>query len=454
MWILIPILVGLTLLGLWLRSTQSSSRSGVDEGNAAIHYLGPDEYYLNRGAYIQQASGETRMDTVLLPLIPDPVSGAQAATDGGYVGPDVCAECHRENYEGQMQTAHARTTTLPSRETVLGSFADGENVLQTASPNLRIEMIEDQGKLFQRMVLMSDGQPQGGDFPFDIVTGSGRVGQTYLYFQGEHLYQLHASYLSGQDSWMNSPGYLDGVADFARPVLAACLECHTTYYQPYEGAANQYHREHFVLGVTCEKCHGPGAEHVEYHRRNPEQKSAHAIVNPANLSVERSLELCQLCHGGDPLRELQPPFSYRPGERLSEYYEFPQSDGSQLSTGVHTNTQLPRLKRSACFQQSESMTCIDCHNPHQHERGDLKLFSERCIRCHEPQACGKFELLGEQRIRENCIDCHMLEVDMSDIKLNSGGQRLMPTMRDHYIRVWDEATEEYLQQLDRVTQGF
>ena len=252
---------------------------------------------------------------------------------------------------------------------------------------------------------------------------------------------------------MNSPGYVDGVADFARPILTACLECHTTYYQPYENAANQYHRDHYVLGVTCEKCHGPGKEHVDYHRDHPQDEQPHAIVNPSALSLERSLELCQLCHGGNPTKEIQPPFSYRPGEPLSDYYEFPESDGSQLSTGVHTNTQLPRLRRSACFLESESMTCIDCHNPHQHERGNKRLFSERCIRCHEPPECGKFEQLGEQ-LAENCIDCHMLSVEMSDIKLASQGKKVVPTMRDHYIAVWDDATEEYLQQLEAVTQGF
>jgi hypothetical protein len=442
-------LIVLILLAFWIRNIEQPEVASVDTATS-IHYLGPDEYYMNRGAYIQGPSGETRLDTVLLPLIPDAVMG-EPVSDGGYVGPDACAECHRDNYDGFLKTAHARTSALPSAETILGSFEEGENVLETASPNLRIEMLEQDEGFVQRMILMAHGQPQGGDFPIDIVTGSGRVGQTYLYFQGEHLYQLHASYLSSEDSWMNSPGYLDGVADFARPILSACLECHTTYYQPYSGAANQYHREHYVLGVTCEKCHGPGGEHVRHHRQNPEATQAHAVVNPGTMSNERSMELCQLCHGGDPIREIRPPFSYRPGEPLAEYYEFPESDGSQISTGVHTNTQLPRLRRSDCFQQSDAMTCVDCHNPHQHERGDRKLFSERCVGCHQPPECGKFELLGES-LKDNCIDCHMLSVEMSDINLNAKGKRLIPKMRDHYIRVWPEASEEYLKSLDGLTQ--
>ena len=449
--ILLPLLLALAAVSVWLHLTVNS-QPGRDSSSLAskVHYLGPDEYYLNRAAYMYDEAGNPRLDTILLPLVPESVPAQKPHTDGGYVGPRACAECHRENFEGFMQTSHAKTSALPSRETILGSFQPGENVLQPASPNLSFEMIERDGQFYQRLILEAHGGPEGGDFPFHIVTGSGKIGQTYLYFQNEHLYQMHVSYLSSTNAWMNSPGYVDGIANFARPILSACLECHTTYYQPYAGAANQYHREHFVLGVTCEKCHGPGREHVEYHRQHPDETQAHAIVNPGGLSVERSVELCQLCHGGDPIREIQPPFSYRPGEPLAEYYEFPDSDGSQLSTGIHTNSQLPRLRRSECFQQSGSMTCIDCHNPHQFERGDLQLFSQRCLNCHELPDCGKFELLGD-RLAENCIDCHMLRVDMSDIQLMSEGQRLIPSMRDHFIRVWDDATKQYLDKIGGTT---
>ncbi|MEM8736162.1 MAG: multiheme c-type cytochrome, partial [Planctomycetota bacterium] len=254
-------------------------------------------------------------------------------------------------------------------------------------------------------------------------------------------------YLSSTDRWMNSPGYLDGAADFARPILSACLECHTTYAQPYAGSANQYHREHMVLGVTCEKCHGPGKEHVSFHQANPDTKSPHAIVNPASMSAERSLELCQLCHGGDPIVEKQPPFSYRPGEPLSSFYEYAQADGSKAVSGIHTNTQLPRLKRSKCFELSESMTCLDCHNPHQFERGNMALFSQRCLNCHEMPDCGKFESLGES-LADNCIDCHMQNLDMNDIKLISGDTKFVPKMRDHFITVWPEVSAAYERELD------
>lgn len=442
--LLVLSLVVIAGLTLWIRSTLQSGGTAV-AAQDPIFYLGPDEYYMNRGYYIQDAQGQTVKDTVLLPALPEPLP-PEPDSHGGYIGPDACAKCHTEKHDGWVHTSHARTSAVPTQSTVLGKFSPGENVLQTESPNLRIEMLEENDELVQRLILEAHGESLGGDFPFDIVTGSGKIGQTYLYFQGEHLYQLHASYLTSTDSWMNSPGYLDGVADFARPVLSACLECHSTYMQPYEGSANQYHRENTILGITCEKCHGPGEEHVKFHEANPDAKEAEAIVNPATMSAERSLELCQLCHGGDPIETKQPPFSFRPGEPLSDFYEYAQADGNAAVSGIHTNTQLPRLKRSKCFEMSESMTCLDCHNPHQFERGNDRLFSERCLNCHEMPDCGKFEQLGD-KLADNCIDCHMLNLDMNDIKLISGDERFVPKMRDHYITVWPEATEEFLKQM-------
>ena len=456
--VLLGVVVGLAILAFWPSATDESTADEQQERPdhfvkparpAEVHYLGPDEFYLNQAAYTRDESGRTKLNTVLLPHLPEKQSALHPPSSGGYLGPEACQECHAANHASFRQTSHAKTSAFASTDTILGSFESGKNQLKTKSPDLTFEMLSRDGKLWQRMLVDGQGteEPLGAEFPIDMVTGSGKVGQTYLYWNDEFLYQLHASYLSMTDSWMNSPGYEDGVANFARPVLSFCLECHTTYTQPVENTANQYLKQHMVLGVTCEKCHGPGAEHVEFHRANPKEKNGKHIVNPADLPTQRSLELCQLCHGGTPEAQLKPAFEYRPGDDLSQFYQFAESTGAEVSHGIHTNSQLPRLQQSQCFIKSEAMTCIDCHDPHQFERGDMELFSERCITCHEPKVCGQYEQLGE-RLRENCIDCHMRSFEVDDIKLFSQGQQHVPTMRDHYIKAWPEATAEYLRRIN------
>ena len=103
---------------------------------------------------------------------------------------------------------------------------------------------------------------------FDIVTGSGNIGQTHLYLEDDRLYELPVSWLSSH-GWCNSPGYTDGFADFARPVKTGCMSCHATRVEYEVRSINWIDPKSLILGVTCERCHGPGKEHVEFHRANP-----------------------------------------------------------------------------------------------------------------------------------------------------------------------------------------
>lgn len=446
--LILVLLIGVALAGfsIWLRQrSESVEPTQVSLPNVSLLEIG--DYLVNHVAYLRDTQGNTKLDTVLMPIVPPQVPAESIGDSAGYVGPDVCAECHRDYYDGFVQTTHYKTSSLATLTSVLGSFETGKNKLPSKSERLQFEMLDKAGTLVQKLdYTTEEGDVYSNEFPIDIVTGSGKVGQTYLYWQDENLYQLHASYLSAPDAWINSPGYLDGIADYARPTLPLCLECHSTYFQPVPNTINQYKKDNFVLGVTCEKCHGPGKEHVDFHRENPDSKDGHGILNPNTLNADRALEMCQLCHGGAPTNILREPFSYRPGEPLGEYYQFSESD--QL-VGVHSNSQLPRLKQSKCFQQSDAMNCTDCHNPHQFERGDMKLFSDRCIECHQPEQCGKFELLGEQTLRQNCIDCHMPSRTMEDIVLMSGDDRHSPPMRDHFIKVWEEESAAFLKKLGK-----
>ena len=97
---------------------------------------------------------------------------------------------------------------------------------------------------------------------FAFVIGSGGKGQTYLFWKGDDLFQLPVSYWS-ELGWVNSPGYRDGTANFSRPIIPRCLECHGTYFEQIPPPSNRYSKTGFTVGITCEKCHGPGREHVQ-----------------------------------------------------------------------------------------------------------------------------------------------------------------------------------------------
>ncbi len=348
-----------------------------------------------------------------------------------YLGAEACRECHAEIFESFSQTAHHQTSAIASNESIAGSFAD-DAVMPTSHPDLKVVLESVDGQLLQSAVKNDDGKPQRlHREKFDIVTGSAKMGQTYMYWKDDLLYQLPASYLTATNDWQNSPGFSADKVRFDRPITARCMECHTTYMHTIPAAMNSFSKDRTVFGISCEKCHGPGKQHVEFHQANPDEAAQH-ITNPIDLPVERQTDLCSLCHSGTGM-PIRPSFSYRPGKVLSRYVRLdPPKNG--FTGSIHSDNQLARLKLSQCFQVSEDMTCITCHDPHHNERGSRELFSSRCLECHQPEACGEFDRVGPT-ISQNCIDCHMARSTDPKMVLRTGEQTRLPKMADHYIRI-------------------
>ena len=253
---------------------------------------------------------------------------------------------------------------------------------------------------------------------------------------------MHVSYFRKTDDWINSPGYDDGTALYSRAVIPKCVECHATYAEWQPGTENQYARNSFILGVSCERCHGPGQSHVQYHRDHPTEKTAQHIANPARLNREQSNDVCAQCHFGSGERKSGDPFSFRPGDRLSDHWKN-DSRPESMQGGVHSANQLARLSMSKCFAKSDSMTCNDCHRAHQDDRNHLKFYSEKCVQCHEPEHCGASKQVGPT-IRENCIDCHMAMGQDTHLAVKRNESTEFPLLRDHFIRILPDATKRFL----------
>lgn len=361
-------------------------------------------------------------------------------TNPGFVGAHACADCHAERYDGYMQTGHANTSKLPNEQTILGSFEPGENVLRTPNRHLSFRMDEKDDGFYQTVVINEKGKRYEHSERIDLVVGSGKLGQTFLFWKENALFELPVTYFAEADKWVNSPGYPLGKADFRRPIFPRCLECHATHFEvlPPKTQGFHYIRDRFILGISCERCHGPGRTHVNYHHQNPDVKEAYQIIDPKDLPPDRTIDVCAQCHSGpgEPLRE---SFIYRPGEPLEEHVFIPPYKPGK-STGVHTDNQLGRLKMSECFIQSPNMTCVTCHNPHAYERDMLDRYSVRCMKCHEPESHSEIPDPGYE-LTENCIDCHMPKRHDEHAPLGAGQVIDFPLLRDHFIAIHEENGE-------------
>jgi Cytochrome c554 and c-prime len=358
-----------------------------------------------------------------------PVSRAEFAGDA------TCRACHAAQFDSYQHTAHHLTSQEPSAQTIAGKFTPGSNILTTINPLLTYHMEEKGGSFYQIAVTGESPKASTRRERFDFVIGSGGKGQTYLYWRGDALFELPVSYWTELGQWVNSPGYLDGVADFDRPIVPRCFECHATYIHALSASPNdfRYEKTGYVLGISCERCHGPGRQHVELFQSQLHGAAQTKIVNPAKLPRDVALGVCAQCHGGLG-KSLVPAFSYVPGEPLEKYIELQQPTPDQ-PVDVHGN-QIALLERSKCFQSSPSMTCWTCHNEHAPEK-PAASYVQRCLTCHKVESCGLFTKLGE-KIATRCIDCHMPVQDSHLIVSDDNGRQVNARVRNHWIKVYSE----------------
>ncbi len=361
-----------------------------------------------------------------------------------YAGSAACRSCHQDIYETHLQTFHHQTSALASEKNIKGSIEPGKNTFYFR-PDLYISVEKKGDQLFQT------AYQQGVEKisrPFDFVIGSGKRGQSFLYWYNKNVFQLPLTYFTSTNEWTNSPGYSNKV-QFNRPITSRCLECHSTYFQEESsrGAkAEEFLKSAVILGVECEKCHGPAAEHVNYHQKNQQEKQGRFIVNLGKLSRTQNLDLCRLCHGGS-LTKSKPSFSFVAGNKLSDYFALDSALKNVADIDVHGN-QFGMLSASKCFTMS-NMTCTTCHSAHQNETGRKNVIVARCMECHtgtDHKKCQLSGTKGSAYLQQHCIDCHMPELPSKAIMVLRQGE-VVPTsahMRSHYISIYRDKIKEIL----------
>ena len=369
---------------------------------------------------------------------PEPVRPASA------VGDAACLECHRDkaSYEG---TAHRLTMRHPAPAAFVGgSFRSGENLLATPEPDVHFRMDADSSGYYQSLVVRQGRGAADSVVRREriaIVSGSGRKGQSFLYQSGDRLLQLPVSYWRSIDGWFGSPGrsHIPPRRSFERAVAPRCFECHATWMEPVfdPAAVNRYTTEGAILGITCERCHAAGPEHVARERSALRVASralrGPGIVHPARLSRERQMEACAQCHagGGQPKA---PPFTYVAGRRLDDYLQLVPRPSDEV-VDVHGN-QVALLTRSRCYTASQ-MTCTTCHDVHRTQR-DVAELSGTCLGCHQVQSCRLLPKRGAAALVGRCAECHMPLQPSSLVVFDQMGKEARADVRNHWIRVYPE----------------
>ncbi len=366
----------------------------------------------------------------------EPETGA--LTEVAYVGDEACASCHEDLYASYHRTGMGRSVSRFERVTAPEKFdAEGRGtVVSNEVTGYFYQALVRGDTLFQRE-FRRDGR---GRVTYErvhraaYVVGSGNATRSYLMHENGFVTEMPLTWYVERELWDMSPGYRASNSRFSRPANLECVTCHNG--NPDLTPFTQNHYADLPLGITCERCHGPGEAHVEGWLAGIEPDEVENVVNPAKLERSLQLAVCQQCHleGITVFQPGEDPTTFRPGKALVAHRSvFARLDKIEDPNDFGIASHGLRLALSACFKES-AMTCTTCHDPHQPtaEFGP-DAFNATCRSCHdggEDQAEPVCERPEVETIAEamtgDCVSCHLQVGGTSDIPHVS--------FTDHWIR--------------------
>jgi hypothetical protein len=343
-----------------------------------------------------------------------------------YLGDEVCRACHPSEFASFKRTGMGRSVSIPSPDE-LRALARPVTIFRKQL-NRSYSVYARDGKMFHE----ESERDASGQLVFSendeiaYIVGAGDVGKSYLVAKGDALFVSPISYYSRLRGWDLSPGYNEGTfRGFTRRVVDLCVDCHTGLPLLAPDSHNRFQQPPFrFLTVGCERCHGPGALHVEQRKQGVPLKEPvdFSIVNPERLRPEVRDDVCAQCHFAGDARVFQPGKNYldfRPGTPLGDVVDIFSVSPAIKGTRFVALDQFEQLKMSRCWTASKGrMGCITCHDPHVQLHGDkaADYFRERCLSCHSADSCrGSTPIRQATSPPDNCIHCHMPQRTIENI---------------------------------------
>jgi len=338
-----------------------------------------------------------------------------------FTGSKRCGECHRFLYRQQQRVSrHAQTLRLGAdlRDVPLpsGAVADPHFPgLSHSFERIGADHIEIKSRIADRAIRAV----------IQYALGSGRHGITMVAKDEQGIErELRVSYFAEGQTWGETkgittvprePGDQIGLA-LAPKALRQCLHCHSTWFGAVDlSRSSPKGPEALDRGIGCERCHGPGLNHINAVESGFAQP---AIALSASSPADAKLRSCTECHGSDGSIEPNDP-------------EFTRAQGTTLLF-------------SRCFTATGGqLGCTTCHDPHRVLDNTVSHYETKCLECHPSTSSSAarspahsslmFDGSGGSRgpscpvnPAANCVLCHMPKVETAD---------RCSRFTDHHIRV-------------------
>jgi predicted CXXCH cytochrome family protein len=327
---------------------------------------------------------------------------ATTALSAHYVGSRACERCHAMIYERWKKTPMANVVRDPR------SHPDA--IIPHLATNTVAKFTEDQvalvyGSLWkQRYFTKVDDDYFPLSAQWDI---------------GNRAWRPYMVPATGGDWW----GSVYPPNNMQRPTGPTCDGCHSVDYNIQTKRVAEWN-------VGCERCHGPGSEHVARPTRGN-------ILNPNQLDGVAANDTCIQCHSqGQPRsnpiggRYYDWPVGYQVGLRLQDFWKLEDCMLGQTTFYYFSDcTAHKNRMQGNDFVQSvmyrHGIACSSCHDAHGTENyAQLrKPAAEICLDCHGPASPnGPHAITVEEHTHHKagspgnqCVACHMPGIETEGV---------------------------------------
>jgi predicted CXXCH cytochrome family protein len=332
-----------------------------------------------------------------------------SAQPNAFTGNTSCQPCHAKEHEEWLGSHHYMAMQPANDSTVYGDF---NNAVFTAD-GVTTKFFRENGKF---MMHTEDEDGVYRNLEVKYIFGFTPLQQYLVEFPGGRMQATRMSWDTKEKKWFNQyAGQKIPAGDWlhwtgnGQNWNTMCASCHSTHVKKgYDVESDTYATTYNDINVSCESCHGPGKNHIDYINGNDYKKGNKVEGSLLQMYKKAdkiaTINQCGYCHA----RRSDITENPLPGHEVLDDYipELPTTDffyaDGQMNDEDYNYT--PFLQ-SKMFQRG--VQCNDCHSPHS---GKLKLDGPLvCAQCHakdyfesEQHTLHKVGTVGV-----NCISCHM-----------------------------------------------
>ena len=355
--------------------------------------------------------GLGRMSSVKIEPTPA-TSGGTSWERAAYAGSASCRDCHKEAFAEWQNSHHglAERPLDPSLDRAAfdppHSFKHGtQNSDARLAPNGRYEIVT--------MSLKGERQV----FSPERILGVSPLRQCLVTAPGGRYQVTEVAYDPRSNQWFNVYGEEDRQAGEWGHCTGRgmnwnmmCAFCHNTAVQKnYRANTDSYATTLVEMGVGCESCHGPMADHVKWQRPRPQPAKGDPTIR--RFSKDQMLDTCAACHA----RRAELTGTFHLGDSFLDHYSLVIPDETDLyfPDGQIRDEDYEYAAFLGSRMHFSGVRCGDCHSPHS-AKNLVSNKDDLCMKCHAgpiapapkiDPAAHSFHKRGTPG--DHCVDCHM-----------------------------------------------